>query len=300
MDMNGKRAALFLSLTATLYGGPYPPAAGQEGSGAIALGDERIVSWATMVESFHPDESVSEAWLDSEQALGPAEGNSFGVCSLGPGGTLTVSFGQVIPNRLGPELAVFENSFSDLFLELSFVEVSSDGVNFVRFPNRSLTPSAVGSFGAIDTTDITGFAGKYRQGFGTPFDFSDLPDSPLLDADGIRFVRLVDVVGGQSTDSSGAVVYDPYPTSGSAGFDCDGIALLAPVQVPIAESQWSQGEFRLSWASEAGKRYAIESTESLERESWTQLEILSAEGEELAFSFPTTGTAKQFFRVVSE
>lgn len=293
-------ATVFLTSAMTLQAGPYSPAAGKAGSDAVSSGDPRITGWATMVESYQPDSSVDLAWRDSSQALGPAEGQSFGVCSLGPAGSLTVSFGRVIANRLGPELAVFENGFSDLFLEFAFVEVSSDGVHFVRFPNDSLTPSAVGSFGAVDTTDVTGLAGKYRQGFGTPFDFSDLPEDLLLDLNAVQFVRLVDVVGGQASDSDGGVIYDPFPTSISAGFDCDGIALLAPEAVPISGTDSSEGDFTLNWQGEIGRTYAVEASESLSSGSWTQVAAWVADEEELEFSFATSGIARQFFRVVAE
>lgn len=292
--------AFLFAFSPSLLAGPFPPAAGQEGSEAVAVDDSRIVGWATVVESYESDSSVSESWRDSSQVLGPAEGQSFGVCSLGPGGTLTVSFGGVIPNRLGPEIAVFENGFSDLFLEFAFVEVSSDGVNFVRFQNQSLTPAAVGGFGVVDTTDVFGLAGKYRQGFGTPFDFSDLPADPLLDLKGVRFVRLVDVVGGQANDSSGGVIYDPFPTSISAGFDCDGIALLAPERVPITETNFGEGEFSLKWESVAGRVYAVEASESLSVGSWIQVSVAVADGEEQTYSVSVSEASKRFFRVVTE
>ena len=219
---------------------------------------------------------------------------------VGARGDFDLSFGRTIANRLGPELAVFENGFSDTFLEFAFVEVSSDGVNFVRFPNDSRTPSAVGSFGAVDTMEVDGLAGKYRQGFGTPFDFSDLPDDPLLDLNAVQFVRLVDVIGGQSRDSSGSIIYDPFPTSASAGFDCDAVALLVPKEVPISGVSFSGGLLTLSWESVVGKNYAVESTETLESGDWSQLEMLVADEDELQFPFATNGAAKQFFRVVEE
>lgn len=290
---------ILLMLTVCVQGGPFPPAAEEEGSDAVSNDEARIVGWATTVESYEPDVSVSESFQDSSQALGPAEGTSFEVCSLGPGGSLTVSFGRAISNRLGPELAVFENSFSDTFLELAFVEVSSDGVHFVRFPSQSLTPAAVGSFGAVDPTDVSGLAGKYRQGFGTPFDFSDLPEDPFLDLGAVRFVRLVDVTGGQVNDSSGNVIYDPFPTVVSAGFDCDGIALLAPQSVPVSDSEVTEGEFTLSWQSEIGLRYAVEASASLMSDDWSELASWIADEEKLSFSFSIDGVSRQFFRVVS-
>ena len=101
-------------------------------------------------------------------------------------------------------------------------------MNFVRFLNDSLTDEPVASFGAVEPTDIGGFAGKYRQGYGTPFDLSVLRGiSQGVDVDDIKYVRIVDIVGdGSYLDTSGDVIYDPYPTIGSAGFDLDAIAVL--------------------------------------------------------------------------
>ena len=65
--------------------------------------------------------------------------------SLGDGGTVVLTFPQPIGDVPGPDFAVFENGFkafdNSFFLELAHVEVSSDGVNFYRFPSSSLTPS---------------------------------------------------------------------------------------------------------------------------------------------------------------
>ena len=49
----------------------------------------------------------------------------------------------------------------------------------------------------------------------------------LVDLDRITSVRILDVIGdGGSVDSLGHTVYDPYPTSGSAGFDLDGVGVM--------------------------------------------------------------------------
>ena len=49
-------------------------------------------------------------------------------------------------------------------------------------------------------------------------------------------VRIVDVVGdGFSLDSSGGVIYDPYPTSGSAGFDLDAVGVSNGAPYPAGE-----------------------------------------------------------------
>ena len=142
-----------------------------------------------------------------------------------------MTFDPPISNGPGWDFAVFENSFSDTFLELAYVEVSSDGVHFVRFDNDSLTAGPVGGFGAIDPTNIDGFGGKYRQGFGTPFDLADLSTKDdvldgLVMLNEIANVRIIDIVGdGTYFDTSGDVIWDPYPTSQSAGFDLDAVGV---------------------------------------------------------------------------
>ena len=90
---------------------------------------------------------------------------------------LSPVFDPPIENGDGFDFVVFENSFSDNFLELAWVEVSSNGIDFIRFENFSLTPSQVSPFGFIDPTNINGLAGKYKQGFGTPFDLQSLKET---------------------------------------------------------------------------------------------------------------------------
>jgi hypothetical protein len=147
---------------------------------------------------------------------------------------------------------VFENSFSDTFLELAYVEVSSNGADFVRFPSVSLTQATtqVGGFGTLDPTNIHNLAGKYRGGFGTPFDLADLIPlaSPTLDLDSITHVRVVDVVGrinaapgnpgySPSLDADGRIINDPYSTPfPSGGFDLDGVGVINQVPEPAALS----------------------------------------------------------------
>ena len=106
--------------------------------------------------------------------LAPASESSEDTVSLGRGGSITLAFDHPIRDGLGFDFAVFENAINDSFLELGFVEVSSDGVNFFRFDNDSLTTSLVASFGEVDPTNVRNLAGKYRQGFGTPFDLEEL------------------------------------------------------------------------------------------------------------------------------
>ncbi|MES2569688.1 MAG: PEP-CTERM sorting domain-containing protein, partial [Verrucomicrobiota bacterium] len=167
--------------------------------------------------------------------------------AFGSGGKLTLSFAQPITNGPGADFAVFENGITDEFLELAFVEVSSDGVNFVRFPSVSLTPANVqiGTFGSLDPTNLHNLAGKYRTGFGTPFDLAELAGNPLLNLGSILQVRVIDVVGSVARnsqtleywygrfDSRGNVINDPWTTPfETSGFDLDAIGVFHQVPEP--------------------------------------------------------------------
>jgi hypothetical protein len=222
----------FIFFCTRILAGPYAPEAGRPGSQALILGHGGIIAWATGFREYVPGEAVEDPWMDPQRAMGPATGKASDVLSLGRGGSIVLTFDAPLMNREGWDFAVFGNSFSDTFLELAFVEVSTDGRNFVRFPTHSLTQNPVHAFGHVDPTDIDGFAGKYRAGFGTPFDLEDLKDfeavrSGLVNLNDIPYLRLVDVVGDGSTqDHFGNKVYAPYPTKISAGFDLDGVAVL--------------------------------------------------------------------------
>ncbi|MGQ9845943.1 MAG: DUF4465 domain-containing protein [Bacteroidales bacterium] len=235
---------IFVSINAFSQG-PYAPAAGQPGSTAIHTDSSIIKSWAKGIELYRGWVKISDTTVYyngsnkasfgyPSLALGKAQENSFHVVSLGDGGIATLTFDRPIKNGPGPDFAVFENGFSDTFLELAFVEVSSDGERFVRFPAVSLTQTTtqVGGFGNLDPTNIHNLAGKYRQGYGTPFDLNDIIDSSNIDLNNIRFVRIIDVVGSiDSTyatyDSQGHKINDPWPTPyHTCGFDLDAIGII--------------------------------------------------------------------------
>lgn len=223
--------------------GPYAPAAGQSGSEAIAFDDPLFVGWATGVANLtrgpqdiaNPGGGLVNYGVPSD-ALGAAgSSTSQSILSLGDGGSITVTFDQPIVDGDGFDFAVFENSFSDTFLELALVEVSSNGSDFIRFDAVSLTPTdtQVGGFGALDTTNLDNLAGKYRVGYGTPFDLNELADaSPLLNINAVTHVRLIDVVGSinpslGTQDSLGNLINDPYATLfSSSGFDLDAVGVI--------------------------------------------------------------------------
>ncbi len=210
--------------------GPYAPAAGQAGSTAIAKDSPSIQAWVTGHVNYLPGPNVDPAWKDPTKAYGVAEGNNFDVVSLGNSGQITLSFATPIADGAGADFAVFENSFNDTFLELAWVEVSNGGTSFTRFANDSLTASPVPFIGgSVDPTNIDGLAGKYRQGFGTPFDLADVGLAQ------ITHVRLIDIIGdGTAADTSGDAIYDPHPTSGSIGFDLDAVGVINQVPEPGA------------------------------------------------------------------
>ncbi|MBC8481714.1 MAG: hypothetical protein H8D47_03520 [Planctomycetes bacterium] len=197
---------IYFCLVSVSIAGSYAPPAGQAGSTAIYKDSNSFDAWATniMIERGFQDISnqTSEyAYFGSDaNALYIAEGTSDDVVSLGDGGVATLTFDDsiYITNGEGYDFAVFENSFNDTFLELALVEVSSDGVNFFGFDAISLTPTnkQVNGFGNLDTINIHNLAGKYRRGYGTPFDLAELKDtSELLDVNSITHVRIIDVVG---------------------------------------------------------------------------------------------------------
>jgi hypothetical protein len=178
-------------------------------------------------------DTIGDAWAGAnEDALGRAGDNP--TISLGDGGKATLGFEFPIKDGPGYDFAVFENSFDGLFLELAFVEVSSDGERFVRFPALSLTDTTTGisAFGYTETSKVHNLAGKYPMHYGTPFDLAELQDSAGLDIQSVRFVRIVDVIGTMlpefaSRDAEGRKVADPWPTPfPSSGFDLDAVAVM--------------------------------------------------------------------------
>lgn len=148
-------------------------------------------------------------------------------------GYLTVTFPRGIRNGHGADFAVFENGFkygtpNGLFMELAYVEVSTNGMDFARFPSISTNTGPVAGsspFAGYDTTNVFNLAGKHAGGFGTPFDLENLLDDQLVlaglvDINNIQFVKLVDIPGnGAFLDSLGNPILDNWMTSGSGGFD---------------------------------------------------------------------------------
>lgn len=229
-----------LAFCSTTFG-QFAPPAGVAGTSAIAKDSSIFVNWANSVVSFSAGpEDISDSTSPTASygvpanALGVAEGTSVDIVSLGDGGQITLGFEYPIANGNGPDFAVFENSFSDDFLEFGFVEVSTNGVDFVRFPSTSNTQTSIqtNSFGNSEAILVNNLAGKYRQGFGTPFDLAELSDSTNINIDSINYVRIIDVVGSidptyATYDAQGDMINDPFPTAfPSGGFDLDAIGVI--------------------------------------------------------------------------
>lgn len=175
------------------------------------------------------------------------------VLSLGSGGSITLGFDQIIGDGPGADFIVFENPFylysnpDTVYAELVFVEVSSDGQTFVRFPCISNTDGGVGGYSGIYPENITNLAGVWpvyanvdennidsrdpAVAGGDAFDLHDLINKrEVIDGDinlqNINYIRLVDIIGdGTSYDSYGNPIYDPT-TSGNNGADIDAVAIV--------------------------------------------------------------------------
>jgi hypothetical protein len=241
-----KRIILFTaycSLLAVASRAQYAPQAGVAGSTAVPATGAQIVDWANGCR-------VTRGWMDiantslgkttsgdSSMAVGASDGT---IVSLGDSGVAVLTFAKPIINGPGADFAVFENGFpnpnnpEEAFLELAFVEVSSDGINYTRFPATSLTQDTdqiamAGTY--ANARLLNNLAGKYISHYGTPFDLQELAGTAGLDLNHITHVRLVDVVGDigahGSMDASGHKINDPYPTAiPTGGFDLDAVGVI--------------------------------------------------------------------------
>ncbi|MCD6012439.1 MAG: hypothetical protein K0Q79_2301 [Flavipsychrobacter sp.] len=227
----------------------YAPQAGLAGSTAIPASSSQFVAWAThcTVQRGYMDianHSLGFASAGNDtNALGPA--NSW-IVSLGDSGVAIVTFQKPLYNGPGFDFAIFENGFlntgndSEAFLELAFVEVSSDGVNYFRFPAVSLTDHTVqlGNSNYLNARKLNNFAGKYIGMYGTPFDLDELAGIAGLNVNSITHVRLIDVVGSvsghSSLDHEDHIINEPYPTPfPSCGFDLDAVGVIHQVETGI-------------------------------------------------------------------
>ncbi len=269
-------ATILFVLSVVAYAGPYTEqgvSAFVDSNGMPSSSDDpnSIINpvfkdWAASIVSYEPTPGVylrDPCFYDPNMALGPVTGDLFDVVSLGdlndaqieanvPLGQITLGFNAPVYNGSGCDFVVFENGWGPVsegkyWCELAYVEVSSNGIDFIRFPSVSLTAQLTGRYGLIDITDIYNLAGKFGEDyseeqiifFGTPFDLSEIANDPLVlsgvvNINDIKYIRIVDVVGsGNFYDeathfgySANHPIYDPWLTWGSEGFDLESIGIL--------------------------------------------------------------------------
>ena len=215
----------------------FAPPQGQTGSTAIYQDSSVFVAWASSCKITRGLQNISNASSgyatvgDSTSPIGIADGT---IVSLGDGGSAICSFKNEIYDGPGFDFAVFENSFDGNYLELGFVEVSSDGINFFRFPATSNTEDTLQTdpFGDTDARKLNNLAGKYITQYGTPFDLSEMQHINGLDINHITQIKIIDVVGSITApyatyDRNNNKVNDPWPTPfASCGFDLDAVGVI--------------------------------------------------------------------------
>lgn len=270
-----------------VYDAPVPGFVGPDGEGKARLEDgfggyinarnsvnPLFVGWATAWSGYVRADGQTN-FDDPDLALGAVTGDIYDAVSLGdlsatqigtmPPGELTLQVGSPampLRNLPGADFVVFENALiaqhpaggagvGGVFAELAYVEVSSDGVNFARFPSVSLTPAAVGSYGTVVAGDLFNLAGKHANGngesWGTPFDLSGLAAHPLVlngtvNLEQVRFVRLVDIPGsGAFMDAAlpPHPIYDSWQTIGSGGMD---VEALGAISLAMTFDQWQDAK----------------------------------------------------------
>jgi hypothetical protein len=230
---------LLLLSNASFCAAQFPGAAGTLGSTAIFKDSSIFVAWANNCTVQRGYQNVADTSLgytntgDSSLVIGQADGIQ--IVSLGDGGSATVQFEKPITNGPGFDFAIFENGFIDEFLELAFVEVSSDGFNFFRFKATSNTQTDVqmGPFDYnADATLMNNLAGKYRAMYGTPFDLDEMMGIQGLNTDSITHVKVIDVIGSinpiyASYDQNNHIINEHYPTPyPQGGFDLDAVGVI--------------------------------------------------------------------------
>lgn len=178
---------------------------------SINKDDSSIVAWAIGVE-VERDANVTDG--NYYDAVGKTQNTEY--VSLANGGKATVTFDRLIQNEYGFDFVVFSHGN---MINTAFVEVSSDGENYFRFPAASMATDNETAY----TGDMyTNLAGVYNTGYGIAFDLDDLEDNADLDKYAVRYVRVIGVKSGVDTDSASNIIYDAATT----GFLFAGIGVI--------------------------------------------------------------------------
>jgi hypothetical protein len=222
--MPDPRHRLVRSLVVLCFALPAP-------AGAVGLRFADTVVAFAQGPNEDPSLGAFPSLADPNAGLGANDG---ALVTLGSNGTLTLSFADPLENLAGADLRIWENplvlpEFGGNYIDLGFVEVSSNATDFARFPTLSLVSDPVGQFDLVDPALYSGFAGV--DAF-DDFDLDALVGLPpvlsgAVDLAAIRYVRIVDVRGdGSVLDTAGNPIFDTFPGAGNAGFDLDAIAAI--------------------------------------------------------------------------
>ncbi|MFA9214816.1 MAG: T9SS type A sorting domain-containing protein [Candidatus Methylacidiphilales bacterium] len=240
--MKNKILVLFILICKFAFA-QFDPQVGFGSKFAISKDSSIIKGWATSCKvtrgwQNYLDTTLGKATVGSEfYGTLAADGQ---VISLGDSGIAILQFDNPISDKPGPDFCVFENGFvvnntkGESHTEMAFVEVSSDGINYVRFPSQCLLDSTIqkGNFEGSDVSLIDGLAGKYIANYGTPFDLNIFAPLSSINIGKITHVRLIDVVGNKDAayparDKNGRKIIDPWPTPFAAsGFDLDAVGVI--------------------------------------------------------------------------
>lgn len=264
-----------------------------------------FVSWASGATYSPAAQVIAPAWTNRANALGPAEADNTHLVSLGDldqsqidagsePGRITLAFDVPIADQEGPDFAVFENTIivqatlGLIFGEMAYVEVSTDGTNFARFPGVALhTPATMytnlpggRAYAYFDPRGVYNMAGKHvnnGESWGTPFDLRDLRWHPAVvggsvDLAEIRQVRVVDIPGsGDFLDHSvpARPVLDGWLTYGSGGADIDAVGVINFKTECLIEAGAPGGV--ISWSAVTNRSYRVQWTDSLSDGAWQDL-----------------------------
>lgn len=275
----------------------FAPAAGQPGSKALRADSSCFINWASKchvqrgLKQINLPDSGYASVGSAQSAIGQASTN--GVVSLGDGGIATLTFDPPISDGNGFDFAIFENTFLDSFLELAFVEVSTDSQSWARFPNESLTQTKVqtAAFGYTQPTKIHNLAGKYRHPYGTPFDLQDVAMMSNIRINEIRYVRIIDVVGSIDTlyaqrDSKNRIINDPWPTPfASSGFDLDAVGVINQAAKNSSETYPNQFKRPLYFNTTSNSIHVAANANTTDYQQKNELNVYNTAGQ-ICFKMP--------------
>ena len=145
---------------------------------AYQITDSNIVAWVKGAEVVRDSTVTNGHYYD---VIGVANTSKFVAINQG---NATLTFDRPIKNGSGVDFVVFgyENGSNGQ----AFVEVSSNGVDFFRFDNKTKV---------------------LQNGYGTGYDLDSLTDNTLLNKQNIRLIRIVDdSIGGMNL--AGVAIYN--------------------------------------------------------------------------------------------